>query len=403
MVTRPAGSSRLLRALNETAVLGHLFDRGPLTRGDLRELTGLSKPTASEVLRRLEDAGLAIVVGHASGGPGPNAAIYSTNPGLGFAVALSIRDVGPSRQPSLAASIADLAGVTRATVQAEVAFDSVDPVDAVADAVAELCSKARIPRKRLLQVQLAVPGSPDPRADRIRYVDVPGLDRPGLLGQFRSRLRTDVEVDNDVNLAAMAERAHGVAAGSDGFALLWLGAEGAGFAIDQGGTLLRGANGCAGEIGYMPVPPSGVGASDFQDLVGGAAVLDLGRRHGIPGDTPQGVVAAATRGEPDGRRSGQFLRAYAERIALALAIVVTLIDPPLIVLGGEVGKAGGERLRDSVVDALQKRSPLDTTTEIAVTAVEGDAVLLGALRSGLATMRDRLLTGLNTLQQTDAS
>jgi predicted NBD/HSP70 family sugar kinase len=397
-VTRPAGSSRLLRAMNETAVLAHLFDRGPLTRGELRELTGLSKPTASEVLRRLEDAGLALVVGHASGGPGPNAAIYATNPGLGFAVALSIRDVGPSRQPSLTATIADLAGVTRATTQAEISFDSVDPVDAVADAVTELCGKARIPRKRLLQVQLAVPGSPDPRADRIRYVDVPGLDRPGLLGQFRSRLRTEVEVDNDVNLAAMAERAHGVAAGVDGFAVLWLGAEGAGFAIDQGGTLLRGANGCAGEIGYMPVP----GASDFQDLVGGAAVLDLGRRHAIPGETPQDLVAAAAHGEPDRRRSGQFLRTYAERIALALATVVTLIDPPLIVLGGEVGKAGGERLRDSVVDALQKRSPLDTETRIEVTAVDGDPVLLGAQQSGLAAMRERLLAGLTTAQQTDA-
>lgn len=402
-MSRPAGSSRLLRAMNETAVLAHLFERGSLTRGELRELTGLSKPTASEVLRRLEEAGLAVVVGHASGGPGPNAAIYATNPGLGFAVALSIRDVGPSRQPSVAATIADLAGVTRATTHAEVAFDAVDPVDAVADAVADLCAKARIPRKRLLQVQLAVPGSPDPRADRIRYVDVPGLDRPGLLGQFRGRLRTEVAVDNDVNLAAMAERAHGVAAGADGFTVLWLGAEGAGFAIDQGGTLLRGANGCAGEIGYMPVPPSGVGATDFQDLVGGAAVLDLGRRHDIPGETPQGVVAAATRGEPDGRRSGQFLRTYAERIALALATVVTLIDPPLIVLGGEVGKAGGERLRDSVVEALQKRSPLDTETRIEVTTVDGDAVLLGAQQAGLASMRERLLAGLTTTQQPDTA
>src|SRR4029079_810211 len=74
---RLAGSSKLLRAMNESATLEHLLDRGSLTRGDLRELTGLSKPTTSDVLRRLTDAGLAHVVGHTRGGPGPNAEIYA--------------------------------------------------------------------------------------------------------------------------------------------------------------------------------------------------------------------------------------------------------------------------------------------------------------------------------------
>lgn len=374
--------------MNETAVLAHLFERGPLTRGDLRELTGLSKPTASEVLRRLEDAGLAVVVGHVSGGPGPNAAIYATNPGLAFTVALSIRDVGESGQPALAGTIADLAGVVRARTHESISFDKTDPVDAVADMVADLCRKARVPRKRLLQVQIGVPGSPDRDADLIRYVDVPGLDRPGLQGRIRNRLRTTVAVDNDVNLASIAERAHGVAADADGFAMLWLGAEGAGFAIDEGGTLMRGAHGAAGEIGYMPVPAGSTGAGDFQDLVGGAAILDLGREHGLQGTTPPDIVAEAV--EP-GADSG-FLRAYAERIVTGLLTVVTLIDPPLIVLAGEVGQAGGERLRAAVDEALAERSPLHT--RLAVTGLTDDAVLLGALSSGLAAVQDRLLASL---------
>lgn len=394
-MTRPAGSSRLLRAMNETAVLAHLFERGPLTRSDLRALTGLSKPTASEVLRRLEEAGLAIVVGHVSGGPGPNAAIYATNPGVAFTAALSVRDVGKSNQPSLAATVTDLVGEVRARTQASVDFAEVDPVDAVVDTVAELCRKARIPRKRLLQVQIGVPGSPDLQSDTIRYVDVPGLDRPGLLGELRDRLHSQVAVENDVNLAAMAERAHGVATDVDAFAVLWLGAEGAGFAVDQGGTLMRGAHGCAGEIGYMPVPASGIKARDFQDLVGGAAVMQLARRSGVAGSTPQDVIAAAVRIGPGGTVStagAKFLHAYAERIAVGLVTVVTLIDPPLIVLAGEVGQAGGERLRDAVVEALAERSPLNT--QIAVTGVAGDAVLLGALSSGLAAVQDRLLASI---------
>jgi predicted NBD/HSP70 family sugar kinase len=381
--------------MNETAVLAHLFERGPLTRSDLRELTGLSKPTASEVLRRLEDAGLAIVVGHVSGGPGPNAAIYGTNPGVAFTIALSVRDVGESQQPALAGAIADLSGQVRAESETSVAFGKTDPVDAVVEMVAELSRKARVPRKRLLQVQIGVPGSPDRDADLIRYVDVPGLDRPGIQARLRSRLRTTVAVDNDVNLASIAERAYGVARDADGFAMLWLGAEGTGFAIDQGGTLMRGAHGSAGEIGYMPVPAGPTKAHDFQDLVGGAAVRQLGRKHGVRGDTPQELVANAVQTA----RGAAFIRAYANRIATGLLTVVTLLDPPLIVLAGESGQAGGERLRNEVVTALADRSPLET--EIAVTGVSGDAVLLGALRSGVSAIQDRLLASLAEPASTD--
>lgn len=379
--------------MNETAALALLFERGPLTRSDLRDLTGLSKPTASEVLRRLEDAGLAIVVGHASGGPGPNAAIYAANAAAGFVIALSIRDVGDTDRPAIAASIADLAGEVRNSVEVSVDFSLVDAVDTIVDLVGDLCRKSKVARKNLLQVQLGVPGSPDPRSGDIRYIDVPGFERPGLIKDLRARLRTEVTVDNDVNLAAFAERAHGVAADADGFTVLWL-AEGAGFAIDQGGTLMRGAHGCAGELGYMPVPAtSDTPALEFQDLVGGSAVIELGQRFGLSGSTSPEVVAQAV-GPSAPAGAEEFLTELADRIALGLMTVVTLIDPPLIVLAGELSQAGGEPLRDAVVEALSRRSPLET--EIAVTGVLDDAVLRGALSSGLATLQDRLLTGLST-------
>src|SRR3954463_15215130 len=99
-----AGSSRLLREINEAAALGHLLERGPLTRGDLRELTGLAKPTTSDVLRRLQDAGLAKVVGRTSGGPGPNAEVYAVNPDAASMAAVSVR----ARDSSIATAVCDL-------------------------------------------------------------------------------------------------------------------------------------------------------------------------------------------------------------------------------------------------------------------------------------------------------
>src|SRR2546430_3948627 len=95
-VDQLAGSSRLLRAINETAALGHLLERGPLTRGDLRELTGLAKPTTSDVLRRLQDAGLAKVVGRTSGGPRAHAQVCAVNPDAADTAAPSL----PGRESS---------------------------------------------------------------------------------------------------------------------------------------------------------------------------------------------------------------------------------------------------------------------------------------------------------------
>ncbi len=100
VVDRLSGSAKLLRAMNTAAVLSHLLNRGPLTRSDIRELTGLSKPTTSEVLRKLVEADFAMAIGHTSGGPGPNAEIYAINPDAGFAAAISVRETAGDPSPS---------------------------------------------------------------------------------------------------------------------------------------------------------------------------------------------------------------------------------------------------------------------------------------------------------------
>jgi predicted NBD/HSP70 family sugar kinase len=378
---RRAGSAKLLRAMNESAALGHLLDNGALTRNDLRELTGLSKPTTSEVLRRLTEAGLAIVTGHTTGGPGPNAEIYAANPEAAYAVAVSVRQ--STERPALAVGITDLSGTVRARTELSADFSATSVVAEIERAIRDECSAAGVPLERVRLVQLGVPGSYDPRSDTIHHIDVPGLDRPGLAAELRERIGTPVGVDNDVNLAAVAERRRGVAGDVDSFALLWFG-EGLGLAIDLGGTLLRGASGGAGEIGYMPlvVPPS----SDLHDVVGGRAVLALAKEHGIEAATPGEAVRGA---------SAAMLAALAERIALGLAVVVAVLDPALVVLAGEVGQAGGTALRDAVLAAARGTGPM--TTQIAVTGLADDAVLLGALDAGLAEVREDLIDNLHDL------
>src|SRR5207302_8150216 len=126
-----------------------------------------------------------------------------------------------SGRPALALAISDLTGTTRARTELALDFEATTVGDAIRDAVTEQCALAGVPTDRLRRVQLGVPGSYDPRTDTIHHVDVPGLDRPGLVGELRRAFGTPVGVENDVNLAAVAERRHGVAGAADSFALLW--------------------------------------------------------------------------------------------------------------------------------------------------------------------------------------
>ncbi len=102
--TRLPGTPRLLRALNDRAALELLLARGPLTRAQLGEMTGLSKVTASQLVERLEQRGLVRRVGEQAGGRGPNAQLYAVTPGSAHVIGV---DVGPER---VVAACADITG-----------------------------------------------------------------------------------------------------------------------------------------------------------------------------------------------------------------------------------------------------------------------------------------------------
>jgi len=395
-MTRPAGSAKLLRAINSSATLSHLLTNGRLTRGELRDLTGLSKPTSSEMLRLLTDAGLAIVAGRTAGGLGPTAEIYAPNPDAGYVVAVSVRDTTGEEGPGLAYAVADLAGEVRHRAEESVDYTALDPGEVVHHAVTRACAGLDLSRVR--QVQVGVAGSYDRRSDTVLQIDVPGWGRPGITAAIVERLTdgavlAEVAVENDVNLAAIAERHHGAAA-VENFAMLWLD-HGLGLALDLGGALLRGTKGSAGEIGYLPIfypTRTSAGPFDLQDLVGGPAVVALAAAYGSPAGTVGEAVAAAL-------SSDEFVAELARRIAYAVDTVVAVLDPPLVVLGGAMAQAGGDRVRDAVVarraEAAAARSPHGMSeVDIVVTQVADDAVLLGGLAAGLQALRESLISSL---------
>ena len=291
MEQRP-GTPRLLRELNDRAALELLLTGGPMTRAQVGERTGLSKVTASQLLSRLEERGLVATVGEQAGGRGPNAALYAVVPSSGYVAGLHVE------HDEVSAGVADITGqvVTQISVDPN---GAANPVELVRGAVATVCSSAGVQMSRLKALVIGTPGVLDPSTGDPRLaVNLPAWHE-GVLEALRADLRQPVTIENDVNLAAMAERAVGVAQGTDDFVLMWIGV-GLGLATFIGGRVHRGVAGAAGEIGYLPVPgvplPQDVShpaTGAFQSLVGAQAVRPLAAEYGFPAPTAEAAVRAA--------------------------------------------------------------------------------------------------------------
>ncbi|MFE3525967.1 ROK family transcriptional regulator [Streptomyces sp. NPDC059161] len=366
------------RAINDRLALRHLQDEGPLTAGQLKKLTGLSRPTVADLVERLQGAGLVHVVGESGAERrGPNARLYSIVADRAHLAALDVRT------HSVSLVVADLLGRTLAQATLPIEPD-VGTGPAVEQAVALLERTAKeAGAERLHSVGIGAPGLIDPASGELR--DTSGLPawHRELVAVLARRLPAAVLVENETNLAAVAEQRLGAARGQDTFVLLWLG-QGIGAAVVLDGKLRRGASGGAGEIGFLPVPgtaglPSATSCDGgFHELVHVGAVTRLAAEHGRTGDARQAVRDA----------DGPFLDALAERIALGAASVVAVLDPGLIVLGGELGHAGGELLASRVQRRLAGLTPL--ATEVRPTGLGDRAVLGGALLTARDAAQDEL-------------
>jgi predicted NBD/HSP70 family sugar kinase len=396
------GTPSLLRELNDRAALELLLTEGALTRAQLSERTGVSKVTVSQMLARLEERRLVMVAGEQAGGRGPNAALYSAVPSSAYVAGLYVES------DQVSAAVADVTGRRVADISVD-PNGADDPVGMVRGAIARACESAGIDFSALSAVVIGSPGVLDPRTGAPRLaVNLPTWHE-GVLDALRQVLDTAVVIENDVNLAAMAERAGGAAAGLDDFAFIWLGT-GLGLASVSGGQVRRGVGGAAGEIGWMPVHGAPLPAGNehpskagLQALAGGHAVQALAAEYGLARATPGDSVAAARadllsssgQGDGQGNRGAAFIGELAHRVSIGVAGICTVLDPGLVVLGGPVGKAGGAELAARVaaeVPALCLARPTVRPTD-----VTGEPVLLGAMQSALGHARAGLLGSLGTV------
>ncbi|WP_062646644.1 ROK family transcriptional regulator [Streptomyces maremycinicus] len=424
------------RAINDRLALRLLQHEGPLTAGQLKQLTGLSRPSVADLVERLTASGLIEVVGEAGEQRrGPNAKLYGIVADRARLAALDVRtegvavlvsdlvgrvlaeasvpiggDTGTGTAVEQAVSLVERAvkdaeATVRAVKDAEATVRAVKDAEATvravkdAEATVQPADEGLRPWGRLHTLGIGAPGLIDPASGELR--DSSGLPEwhRRLVAALHERFpHAHAHVENETNLAALAEQREGAARDRDTFVLLWLG-HGTGAAVVLDGALRRGASGGTGEIGFLPVPgtdglPSATDCEGgFHSLAGSAAIAALAGEYGLTADAraAEPVAAALVRAAvktPDTGAAAGFLDALADRLALGAASVVAVLDPGCVVLGGEVGQAGGEVLASRVARRLRRMAPLPT--EVRAGVLGGGAVLRGALLTARDAAQEEL-------------
>lgn len=228
-------------------------------------------------------------------------------------------------------------------------------VEGLGGAIEELRELHGLPRASWQGVGVGLPGLVDQSRGVVhQLVNLPGRWRGIPFGGWLARrLRCRCVIDNDANMVAVGEWRAGAGRGTAHGVYLTLGT-GVGGGIVSHGRLVRGATGSAGEAGHMVIAPGGprcaCGARGcLEAYVSTAAILRQARaamRRGSAilracateagGLTPAVVSDAAARGDAAARR---IWRDLGERLGVAVANLVNLLNPERVVIGGGVSNA----------------------------------------------------------------
>jgi glucokinase len=283
---------------------------------------------------------------------------------------------------TLRVALADGDGLIAAET-AEPAVGLTGPV--LADRVVALATRLGAAAPVAAGLGLPAPIGEDGRVGPV--VNAPGLSGEPLRTLLEARMGVPVAVENDVNLAALAEQRHGCGRGVQDLVFIAVGT-GVGMGIVAGGHVIRGAAGGAGELGILPLGVDHV-ATDFSELgplesvAGGAGLAARwSARTGRPA-TGRDVFAAAERDDPEARA---LLDDQAQALALGIRAVQAILDPQLVVFGGGIGARADvvARVRDVLAG---HRLP---TPDIAISALGERAGVVGALVAARAASIDSI-------------
>jgi predicted NBD/HSP70 family sugar kinase len=370
----------LLKDLNERTVLEAIRSGGPISRAEISRRAGISKPTVSLALQSLLDAGLVREATHDPGGPSYGAVFFEAVDEAALVLGV---DVGAR---FLRGALCDLRGGVRARHDVELSVaDAGTVLSAVTGLRDTLVAAAGLPGDLIDGAIVGVPGVIEASTGQLRLAaNVPGLEGTAFGVALEDQLGLPVQIDNDINLAALGEQWRGVARGVDDFVFLSVGT-GLGAGLVLHGELHRGRHGAAGEVDFVT---AGLGVDiDPCATAVSALAAQLASQPGAittltaPYDV-RDIFAAARAGDAVAR---VIVDEEARRIALHIVPLAAVTDVALVVLGGGLG-ANGDLLLAPVRALLEDWVPYPPHVE--VSSLGEAAVLTGALSVGVGRALD---------------
>jgi glucokinase-like ROK family protein len=380
------------RRLNRQRLLGVVLRQGPISRADLAKRTPLSPPTVSALVDELvNEVGLLkeVGVGASSGGRPP--VMLAFNAEFGYLIGV---DIGSRK---LRVGLTDLQGKVLAQhAEPTDAASQKSTIDQIHRGIDLVFTEANRDRRKLFAIGIAAPGMTDVKHGLvISAVNLPGWINVPIGEMLASRYGVPVHVDNDANLAALGEQWRGTAKGLDDFVFLALGA-GVGAGVVTGGRLQHGQHWYAGEIARMNL--------DWRDWH-----VDFGGRGYLENKVSTTAIPTWERAQPltclmgrngndavaaifDAARAGDAgARAVVDELAIyigtAVANIVAVLDPALVVFGGGLSH-GGSLLLDPVRAVVERVVP--NVPALRISALGDDAQLLGSVFSAMELAEARL-------------
>ena len=394
--TSPIGRPPLLRRTNALTLLKLLREAGTCSRADLVRTSGLSAPTVTNVIAGLLSSELVQPLGEgaSNGGRPPDLIRFKAERGCLASVRITAQFVS--------FQLTDLSGKELDTSQVWLAGRKTTP-EAICALIAEEIRrslKARgLKRDRLLALVAGVPAITNVDDGMVLAVstlenwhDVP------LRSMLQRSVGCLVTVENDTNLAALGERMEGAAQGEASFVEIDIGANvSAGIVLD--GRLYHGARWSAGEIGYLRLPhisrrdPVLHEFGALETVLSSAGIQQSWRETTAQLQTTvrtarrvdvTAILDMAQRGEAAARK---VVKRRAAIVADVIVNLLVILNPELVVLGGEVGR------HPALIGFLRKeleRSEFAVPRIAAATLGEA-AVLRGAIAMALEAIPSILL------------
>ena len=378
-----SATPQLLRRVSAGAVLDFMRASDAVTVTEVMEATGLTRATAISVCEDLMERGWIRELENqrAFGGyqKGRPARRFELNERAGYVLGMDVgiskatvvvsdlrgKALGRSSQPF---ADAEISAEERIAVIDRTAMLALDSVGATPESVLAVCAGIAAPVDRNGEVLVTQ--------------HFWGLFDVGLKSALRDRRGWTVLLENDANLAALGDRWRGAAAGVDDVVVI-LASERLGSGVIDGGRLLHGRGGGAGELAFLDMV-DGVGDTFgiaalargwAADALAGKARTSL-RDHAEGAEAEQ-VFAAAAAGDAVALK---ILERIADRMARVIGAVATIINPELVVIGGAVANSAGVLL-EPITERLTKYTA--TPPRVAVSPLGDSIVTVGAVRCAL--------------------